>query len=407
MSKGGDARRAVVRPRSKVVRVIWLSGLVLSLGCSGAAAQQSGQSSYVTIDRFVPHESTVPINQGQRIALFVREKLAGATETAIADDENLSGRVVLFVHGVSVPSIPDFDLDHADYSWMSYLAAAGFDTFAMDQTGYGYSARPSMDNPCNLGEADRNLLDTEVLPKDCLATYGSLLTSSQTDWDEIDTVVDFIRDLRGVDRVSLIGWSLGGLRAGGYAARFPEKIDKLFLFAPFYQPDSSAMPPVGYPLAGAAMTLQTETALMQDRWSSNVACENQVTAGIQDRVWQAIMAVDDYGSIWSSPRGVMRVRSASYWGWNTASAARIDAPTMIVVGLQDGLLPGAEALYRDVAGTDNKVLVRMECATHFAVWEASQYRFMHAASLQWLTEGRYRGANAGEFRVGFGGEAIE
>lgn len=385
--------------------------LVALLACMAAVGQESqgpaDPDAMLTTDRFVIDESTVPVNAGDRVGLFVREKLTQGMAQEIAAGDAPDGRVVLFIHGVSVPSIPDFDLDYGDYSWMRYLAAAGFDTFAMDQTGYGRSPRPAMDNPCNLDAADRRVLDAVVVPEPCVADYDSLLTSSQTDWDEIDTVVDYIRQRRGVSRVSLIGWSLGGLRAGGYAARFPEKVDRLFLYAPYYVPDSPSAPPAGYPLEGAPMTLQTRQALMQNRWSANVGCEAQVEPGIQDRVWRTIMAFDDLGSIWSSPRGVMRVRSASYWGWNSASAEKIRAPTLIVVGLQDGLLRAGEALYADLTHARNRVLVRMDCATHFAVWEASQYRFLHEASRQWLTEGRYRGRSSGEYRVGFGGTEAE
>ena len=93
----------------------------------------------------------------------------------------------------------------------------------------------------------------------------------------------------------------------------------------------------------------------------------------------------------------MRVRIADYWGWNEDYAARIQAPTLIMTGRQDGLLPASQALHQDLTGIDNKVLVAMECATHFAVWEASQYRFMHAASKEWLMSGEFRDQRQGTF----------
>ena len=127
------------------------------------------------------------------------------------------------------------------------------------------------------------------------------------------------------------------------------------------------------PAGGVPMALQTREALMQDRWQSGVVCDNQVDPGIRDVIWQSIMSFDSLGTAWL-PGGVMRVRIASYWGWNEEFAARVTTPTLIMVGKQDGLLPAAEALYPDLTATDNKVLVAMECATHFAVWEASQYR---------------------------------
>ena len=45
----------------------------------------------------------------------------------------------------------------------------------------------------------------------------------------------------------------------------------------------------------------------------------------------------------------------------------------------------------------------MACATHFAVWETSQYKFMHRASLEWLTTGTYDGQSTGVYRVGVDG----
>ena len=113
-----------------------------------------GQERFVTIDRFVPHTSTVPANEGERVGIYLREKATAAAAARFESGESPAGRVVLFVHGGSVSSIPDYDLDFKDYSWMESLAAAGFDTFAMDQSGYGRSPRPMMDDPCNMSEAD-------------------------------------------------------------------------------------------------------------------------------------------------------------------------------------------------------------------------------------------------------------
>ena len=75
---------------------------------------------------------------------------------------------------------------------------------------------------------------------------------------------------------------------------------------------------------------------------------------------------------------------------------------MIVVGAQDN--PEARGvLHADLTGTDSRVFVTMECATHFANWERAQYRFMHRASLEWLSDGTFRGHRNGVYRVGVDG----
>ena len=363
------------------------------------ALAAGAEERFVTIERFIPHTSTGPVTAGQRVGLYLREK-APVVDAARFESDSLEGRVVLFVHGGSVSSVPDYDLDYKDYSWMAYLAEAGFDTFAMDHTGYGRSPRPMMDDACNLSGVDQATLIPHPLSALCEPSYPYGSTTVQSDWDEIDTVVDYIRTLRGVDRVNLIGWSAGGRRTGGYAARHPEKVDKLFLFAPGYSPDGPSDAPVELPRPGVPMRLQTHDTLTKGRWQDNVVCENQVDSGIREVIWRTILAFDSLGSIWGPPEGVMRVRAGNpSWGWNREYAAKVRAPTMIVVGEQDN--PDARGrLHADLTGAAAKVLVTMDCATHFAVWEATQYKFMHRASLEWLTDGTYRGQSNGIYRVG-------
>ena len=128
-------------------------------------------------NRFVPHTSTVPANEGERVGLFLHEKLSRELADRIAAGERPEGRVVLFVHGGSIPSVPDYDLPYKDYSWMEHLAAAGFDTFSMDQTGYGLSPRPMMDDPCNMAADDRAIVTPNPLAGDCEPSYRHGLTT--------------------------------------------------------------------------------------------------------------------------------------------------------------------------------------------------------------------------------------
>ena len=356
------------------------------------------QSDHNTVNRFVSHESSVPANLGEQVGLYLREKIAVTTLAEINAGESPEGRVVLFVHGNSVPSIPDFDLPYKDYSWMAYLADAGYDTFAMDQSGYGLSPRPGMDNPCNMLEADQQILIPASLEEPCAPEYPYSLTNSESDWDEIDTVVDYIRELRGVDKVSLIGWSWGGIRTGGYTARHPEKVDKLILYAPGYDRHGPANAPDPLPGNGVPMGLQTYEGLMNTRWRDRLQCEDQIEVGIQPVIWQEIMAFEPYGYAWL-PEGVMRVRRGDYWGWNSEFAAKVTVPTLIMIGDRDFLLPVVRELYPDLTGTENKVMAIMECATHFAVWEKTQYRFMQRASKEWMETSSLQGNTQGVIEI--------
>ena len=388
------------RPMTSIRQVSALAGAILGAFALAATALGAADDAFVTVDRFVPHTSTVPANEGERVGLFLHEKLSRELADRIAAGEPPEGRVVLFVHGGSIPSVPDYDLPYKDYSWMEHLAAAGFDTFSMDQTGYGLSPRPMMDDPCNMAADDRAIVTPNPLAEDCAPGYRHGLTTSQSDWDEIGRVVDYIRELRGVDKVSLVGWSAGGPRTGGFAARHPDKIDKLVLFAPGYGRDRPSEPPEVIPGGEVPMRLQTRDMLENGRWRSTVACDDQIDPGIQRVIWETVMAYDQRGSVWGPPHGVMRVRtSAGSWGWNREYAAKVQAPTLILVGEQDRLLEPNEQLYEDLTGADSRVLVTMACATHFAVWEKTQYRFMQEASREWLEQGTFRGLTTGRFSI--------
>ena len=76
------------------------------------------------------------------------------------------------------------------------------------------------------------------------------LTTMASDWNDIGAVVDYVRALRRVERCSLLAWSLGGPRAGGYAAQHPEKVRKLVLLAPAYNRSASSEPPAQVPANG-------------------------------------------------------------------------------------------------------------------------------------------------------------
>src|SRR6266550_8506423 len=179
----------------------------------------------VTVDHYVPVQSIVPSMAGQIAQIYVRER----TQAGLAlRSASLTDRVVLFVHGAGTPAEVAFDVPYQDYSWMAYLAQAGFDVFAMDTTGYGRSTRPTaMNDPCNLTREQQAAFVPNLMPAECEPSYTQQMTPLESYWHDIDSVVDYMRALRHVDRVTLFGWSLGGPRAAGYGAQHPEKVQKL------------------------------------------------------------------------------------------------------------------------------------------------------------------------------------
>ena len=81
----------------------------------------------LTIDHYVRVKSTVPAIAGQPAQLYVRERVSPGRSLR---GGGLADRVVLFVHGAGTPAEVAFDVPYQDYSWMGYLARAGFDVFS-------------------------------------------------------------------------------------------------------------------------------------------------------------------------------------------------------------------------------------------------------------------------------------
>ncbi len=98
----------------------------------GLAADDSER--LLSVDHFVRVRSTVPAIAGQEVPIYVRERVQAGTLSRAA---SLSGRVAVFIHGAGTPAEASFDTSHSDYSWMGYLARAGYDVFSVDMTGYG------------------------------------------------------------------------------------------------------------------------------------------------------------------------------------------------------------------------------------------------------------------------------
>jgi len=350
-----------------------------------------------TIDRHINHISTVPAIAGKPARLFVREKVR---QDVLAGDAASAG-VVLMVHGGYWPGTMAFDFGHKDYSWMAALALAGFDVFALDMTGYGYSSRPLMDDPRNLSREDQTVLMPGTLPDAAESAHPFNLVTSDSETDDIDCVVDFIRRERGVERVSLIGWSGGGIRTGTYTVRHPEKVERLVIFASSnFVADSASARPADLPGPGVAMTIQTRAVGEDIRWAPNVRCEGQVEPGLMDLIWPASMATDEVGAGWGP--GCLRAPGRTYWGWNAANAATVKTPTLVMCGEFDRLYPSNVELFGHLGAAD-KVFLGIDCASHFMAWELQRH-VLHRASAEWLTSGTLTGKTSGTYWADATGE---
>ena len=348
----------------------------------------------LTVDHYVRTTSSVPAIAGQIAQLYVREKvLAGTALRGVAPD-----KVVLFVHGAGTPAEVAFDVPYQDYSWMAYLARAGYDVFSVDMTGYGRSTRPlPMNDPCNLAADRQKEWIPTLLKAPCGPTHPHALTTIASDWDDVGAAVEYIRALRRVERVSLIAWSLGGPRAGGYAAQNPGKVNRLVLLAPAYNRAMAAAAPSPLP-ARAAFNTQSRADL-QALWARQTACEGQFDPAIVDVLWSEMMQSDPVGATWGP--GVRRAPETQSWGWGPPVVSKMQTPTLMVAGVHDVQvsIDRVRELHEDL-GSPEKVFVDLGCSSHNAMWERNRL-LLFRASLEWLDKGTVNGTKTAALKLGY------
>lgn len=363
-------------------RLMFAAALLLAVP---ASAQQTKSR-----DHTVTVISMVPVLAGKKSTLYVRERALPAVLKNGAGD-----KVVLFVHGAGTPAEVSFDVPHQDYSWMGYLAAAGYDVFSVDMTGYGRSARPKpMAEPCKPAPGPQTGFGTN-----CMTSYPGNLTNIESDWNDISATVNYIKKLRHVEKVNLIAWSQGGPRAGGWTANHPGEVNKLILLAPGYNRAAKADGPAALPVPGATYSTQDYDQFI-DNWSRQAPCPDQFDKRTAASVWSEMLKSDPVGASRTPPVRRASLSSTS-WGWTEAKVKAMTTPALIVFGVHDKQAnpDRVRELYADL-GSPLKAFIDLGCSSHNAMWEKN-HLILFKASLEWLDKGTVNGQSNTMLKLGY------
>jgi pimeloyl-ACP methyl ester carboxylesterase len=314
-------------------------------------------------DYFVSHTSNEPFYAQQRldptVTLHVREVVLAGRERAVAKD----GKVLLLIHGATVPGYVAFDTDYENVSLMRHLARIGWDTYALDLQGYGLSTRPLvMDDPA-------------AFPNSKAPMHGEVTVR------DVERVMDFIRDLRRVDKVHLLGWSTGAdLEAPLYTIRHPDKVARLVLFGVGYD-DPTSMDDRKKQAAEeeAAKVLYSRPSSVA-RWAGLGTKEEFVVPGAFEAYRKAHLASDPKsgelgGAVrWPAGRSVDPALSKPFF-----DAAKIGVPTLVIRGDADTWAT-RESNQRllDTLGSKVKAYVEIPNAGHFLHFEKTNKEFYRA-----------------------------
>ena len=306
------------------------------------------------------------------IKLFVRMKMAEGN-TKFANDN-----IVVFVHGATFPSTPDFDLEHKDYSWADWMIKKGYVVYMFDKRNYGFSSRsPELDKPAK---------DNKPVSR----SYHVIR--------DIGAVVDHIRKKHNVAKVSLIGWSWGAMTSGYYASLHSDKLHKLVLFAPAYAfpmhtnlgPGSGLQnkrKPFEFNYGVGAYRLGSGPA-NQARWDGEIPIEDKSQyreQSVVDAFNNAAMDTDPTSKTRNppslrAPNGVLEDTFMQATGRRIWNASSIYVPTLVIAGEYDtwSFPEDREGLMRDLTNAPAKKHVLIKDATHFVLFEKKRFEFFEA-----------------------------
>jgi pimeloyl-ACP methyl ester carboxylesterase len=240
-----------------------------------------------------------------------------------------TGKIVLLVHGRTWTGRPNFDLQIRGYSLMDFLAKNGYDVWAIDIHGYGKSDK-----------TDKDWSDTESAVGDIAAA------------------VDYITKERGVDKISLLGWSWGTQVTGLYTMRNPEKVGKLILYAMAWKgrPERKSMP-----LPKEQYRINTEAAARSD------FIEGQYEADVVEKYVREALAAPQ------SPNGST---VDSITKFPILQPEQIKVPTLVIYPEKDFLATKNETLeFFGKLGTNYKSYAFLPDGGHAIMLEKNHKKF--------------------------------
>ncbi|TXM94942.1 alpha/beta hydrolase [Methylobacterium sp. WL116] len=316
------------------------------------------------------------------IELFLRSKRPRAMTTPRSE------RTLLFVSGSTYPAETSFDLPLDGRSWMDEIALHGWDVWFVELRGYGRSTRPpEMDAP---PEANPPIVRTETAVRD------------------LASAVDAIRARRGIERLSLLGWSWGTSIVARYTVAHPAKVVRLALYGPRWlrpgqgigvEPQTTEQKPL-------PSYRRVTAAEAQAHWLDGVPDAHWVDLippGWFERWASATWATDPQADrsdppALRAPNGTMAdVRAFWEQGRPVYDPAGITVPTLLIGAEWDRDTPPAmrQALFPLLVNAPDKRYVELGGGTHMICLERNRHALFGAVQA-FLDEA---GPDAPEFPV--------
>jgi pimeloyl-ACP methyl ester carboxylesterase/DNA-binding CsgD family transcriptional regulator len=222
-------------------------------------------------------------------------------------------RIAYALHGSGSPLVRSSTwLTHLEFDWESPVWRHWLDGLADGRTVLRYDER-------GCGLSDR---EVEDLSLDARVA-------------DLETVID----AGGFDRFALLGMSQGGSVAIAYAARHPERVSRLVLYGTYARGRL-----MRDPSPSDREHAQLMISLIRMGWGQGKPTFRRLytTLFIPDATAEQMEWFDELQRVTTDPEMAVRIRNARNVDDVTREAAEITAPTLVMHGRDDALVPFAE-----------------------------------------------------------------
>lgn len=253
---------------------------------------------------------------------------------------------ILLVHGLTYSS-HEFDVNFGDYSLLRFLAANGYEVWLLDIAGYGNS-QPVEDG---------------------------FKPNSDYAAEDIAAAVKLILAKRGRKEMDVLGWSWGTVTSGRFAAKYPELVRRLVLYAPI--------------VAGLG-DIKVTLPFNENTWL-HAAGDFQVKADktIDYDIVEPAVADTFLSNCWrydknSSPNGGRRDLLVAP-DKRLIPTANINAPVLIIAGSKDDYVSPSlcEEAFATLTDKDSRIEI-IDGAAHAMMMEKPYYKVFRTKVLEFL-----------------------
>jgi len=260
-------------------------------------------------------------------------------------EDSATSDAILLIHGLG-GGYAYWDLDFKDYSMMELLARDGFDVFAVDQRGFGRSTKPDA---------------LEVTIEACT--------------EDLKSIIDFIKSLRHLEKVHIVGHSFGAELAVCLAGKYGDHVGKVVPVACPYK-----IFPASYQEGMNGWTEQLKKGVRYYSTTHHLTMENNLYSYEEE-------VVDTYKDFIDRLYLEVPIGAVINFGSfkHSKYVSNITAPTLLINGALDPLIDHYDAMQCfDDLGTNEKALLVIGNASHFVFLEKAARKIMYQAMVSWL-----------------------